>query len=126
MMVAPVLALDRLAEIMALASRLVIPLDLQQAAVELVVATGPGCAGTPDAIRRHVRYGASPRGLQALLRGARIRALRQGRAHVAHADVRHCALPALRHRLLLSYEAEAQELTSDDLVARLFETVDVP
>ena len=60
------------------------------------------------------------------MRLARARALLQGRAYVVPEDVKAVGPGALRHRLLLSYEAEAQELTSDDLVARLFETVDVP
>ncbi len=119
--VAAVLALDRLEELMALASRLVIPLEVQRAAVELVVATGPGCTVTPDTIRRHVRYGASPRGLQALLRGARIRALRRGRAHVAHDDVRHCALPALRHRVLLNVESVLEGQDTDRLLEDILE-----
>jgi MoxR-like ATPase len=71
-------------------------------------------------------FGASPRASLALVRLARARALLRGRAYVVPEDVKAVGPGALRHRLLLSYEAEAQELTSDDLVARLFETVDVP
>ncbi|MEZ4387602.1 MAG: MoxR family ATPase [Candidatus Krumholzibacteriia bacterium] len=71
-------------------------------------------------------FGASPRASLALVRLARARALLQGRAYVVPEDVKAVGPGALRHRLLLSYEAEAQELTSDDLVTRLFETIDVP
>ncbi len=71
-------------------------------------------------------FGASPRASLALLRLARARALLQGRAYVVPEDVKSVGPGAMRHRLLLSYEAEAQELTSDDLVDRLFETIDVP
>jgi len=71
-------------------------------------------------------WGASPRATLALVRLARARALLQGRAYVVPEDVKAVGHGALRHRLLLSYEAEAQELTSDDLVDRLLESVDVP
>jgi len=71
-------------------------------------------------------FGASPRATLALVRLARARALLQGRAYVVPEDVKAVGPGALRHRLLLSYEAEAQELTSDDLVTRLFENIDVP
>jgi len=71
-------------------------------------------------------FGASPRATLALVRLARARALMQGRAYVVPEDVKAVGPGALRHRLLLSYEAEAQELSSDDLVVRLFESIDVP
>ena len=71
-------------------------------------------------------FGASPRATLALVRLARARALMQGRAYVVPEDVKAVGPGALRHRLLLSYEAEAQELSSDDLVIRLFESIDVP
>jgi MoxR-like ATPase len=71
-------------------------------------------------------YGASPRASLALLKLARARALLRGRAYVVPEDVKMVGPAVLRHRLLLSYEAEAQELTSDDLVTRLLENVDVP
>jgi len=71
-------------------------------------------------------WGASPRASLALVRLARARALLHGRAFVVPEDVKAVGHGALRHRLLLSYEAEAQELTGDDLVDRLFESIDVP
>jgi MoxR-like ATPase len=73
---------------------------------ELVRATIPASSRV-DAVRRHVAYGASPRGGQALLLGAKVRALLDGRPHVTFDDVRRVALPALRHRLVLSLAAES-------------------
>jgi MoxR-like ATPase len=67
----------------------------------------------------HVRYGASPRGLQALLRGARVAALMEGRAHVSLEDLRRTSLPALRHRLLLRFESEVDGLTADQLLKEM-------
>lgn len=71
-------------------------------------------------------FGASPRATLALVRLARARALIHSRAYVVPEDVKAVGPGALRHRLLLSYEAEAQELTSDDLVQILFDNIDVP
>jgi MoxR-like ATPase len=71
-------------------------------------------------------WGASPRATLALVRLARAHALLRGRAYVVPEDVKAVGHGALRHRLLLSYEAEAQELTGDDLVDRLLESVEVP
>ena len=71
-------------------------------------------------------YGASPRATLALVRLARARALLQGRAFVIPEDVKAVGHGALRHRVLLSYEAEARDLSSDDIVREIFNTVDVP
>ncbi|HOX26598.1 MAG TPA: AAA family ATPase [Candidatus Krumholzibacteria bacterium] len=73
-----------------------------------------------------IAYGASPRATLALVRLARARALLRGRAFVVPEDVKAVGHGALRHRLILSYEAEARELDSDDLVTTLFENIDVP
>ena len=85
--------------------------------VRLVTRTHPNNTESPDSTRRYVRYGSSPRGLQALVLGAKIRALLEGRFNVAFEDIRAVALPALRHRLILSFEADAEGVTSDRVVA---------
>ncbi len=117
---ADVLALRRLAEQVPLAPRAV---DL---AARLVHATHPDRPDAPPALRRGLRYGASPRGVQALVRAARVEALLDGRYVVGADDVRAWALPALRHRLILSYEGEAEGVTHDDLVRALLEAVRDP
>jgi MoxR-like ATPase len=80
----------------------------KDAAVDLVLATQPlrGNGDGTDDVRRHIRYGASPRALQALVRAARVRALMAGRAHVDVADLDAAALPVLRHRVLLRLQSE--------------------
>ncbi|MCO5169564.1 MAG: MoxR family ATPase [Planctomycetes bacterium] len=115
-----VLALRRLAEQVPLAPRAV------ELAARLVHATHPDRGDAPPALRRGVRYGASPRGVQALVRAARVEALLDGRYVVSADDVRAWALPALRHRLILSYEAEAEGVTPDALVRALLEAVPDP
>ncbi|HET7036482.1 MAG TPA: MoxR family ATPase [Thermomicrobiaceae bacterium] len=86
-------------------------------AVRLVLATHPDQLGAAEVARRFVRYGASPRGAQALVLGGKVRALMAGRLNVAFADIRAVALPALRHRLILNYEAQLKQVTADDVVA---------
>jgi MoxR-like ATPase len=85
-------------------------------AVRLVTNTHPDTAGSPDSTRRFVRYGSSPRGLQALVLGAKIRALLEGRFNVAYEDIRAVALPALRHRIILSFEADAEGVTTERVI----------
>ena len=90
--------------ITALARTVLLGERVKDAAVALVLATQPD-AGAADA-RRHLRYGASPRALQGVVRAARVRALMQGRAHVDVDDLAAVALPVLRHRVLLRLESE--------------------
>jgi MoxR-like ATPase len=85
-------------------------------AATLVRATHPDAAEAPERVRRFVRYGASPRGAQAIVLGAKVTALLAGRAHVDPDDVAQVALPALRHRVLLNFEGEADGVKVDDLV----------
>lgn len=91
-------------------------------AVRLVSATQPSQSHLPE-LRGYVRFGASPRAVQALVLAAKVRALLAGRFNVAFDDVRESAHPVLRHRLLLNFEAEADGVSSDSLVDRLLETV---
>jgi MoxR-like ATPase len=85
-------------------------------AVKLITRTHPDRDDSPESTRRFVRYGASPRGLQSLVLGAKIRALFEGRFNVAFEDVRATALPALRHRIILNFEADAEGVTSDRVI----------
>jgi MoxR-like ATPase len=91
-------------------------------AVRLVVATQPEAAALPD-LAGYVRFGASPRAVQALVVTGKARALLAGRYNVAFEDIERSARPTLRHRLLLSFEAEAVGVTADSLVERLLEVV---
>ncbi len=91
--------------------------------VRLLLATHPEQAQAPERIKKYVRYGASPRGAQAILTTARIRALMDGRFNVAFEDVDAVALPALRHRFFINFEAEAEGVSTDALIKELLETV---
>lgn len=85
----------------------------------IVLATHPQWEHAPEATRRFVRYGSSPRGAQALILGAKVRALAEGRYNVSVEDLRAMTLPALRHRIILNFEGEAEGVDIDDLIGQV-------
>jgi MoxR-like ATPase len=86
------------------------------------MATHPEHEGAPEEVRRYVRWGASPRGLQALVLSARIRALLDGRFNVANEDLAAVAPAALRHRVFLNFEADAAGVAADEVVEAVIRT----
>jgi MoxR-like ATPase len=94
-------------------------------AVKLVRTTRPG-DGAPDYVKQFVSYGASVRAAQALVLGAKARALLQGRASASFDDVRALARPVLRHRVLVNFTAQSEKVTTDSLIGRLLESVPLP
>jgi MoxR-like ATPase len=120
----PSLAADahRLLGMIALARKVPVADHVLDYGVRLISATHPD--RSPNAnVKRYVRFGASPRGLQALVSSAKVRALLAGRFNVAFEDLRAGALPALRHRVLVNFEAEAEGIGADTLVSELLESV---
>lgn len=91
-------------------------------AVDLVLATRPESAAASGLVSRYVRYGASPRAAQALILAAKARALLEGRFNASIEDVLRCALPALRHRVLLHYEAQVDGVDADSVVETVLES----
>jgi MoxR-like ATPase len=85
----------------------------------IVLCTHPQWEQAPESARRFIRYGASPRGAQALVLGAKVRALAEGRYNVSVDDLRAMALPALRHRIILNFEGEAEGVDVDRLIGEL-------
>lgn len=92
----------------------------------LVRASRPRDPGAPDEVRKYVRWGAGPRAGQSLVLAAKARALLHGRFAATREDVRALAAPVMRHRLLLSFAAEAEQVTADDVVAALLRAVPWP
>ena len=90
----------------------------------IVLASHPQWEGAPEQTRRFIRYGASPRGAQALVLGAKVRALIEGRYNVSVEDLRAMALPALRHRIILNFEGEAEGVDVDRLIAQIIEAAE--
>jgi MoxR-like ATPase len=91
--------------------------EVEARAIQLVLATHPGRPQSVPLARKFVRYGASPRGAQALILCAKVGALLDGRYHVAKDDIDAWALPALRHRLIINFEGEAEGITPEKVVS---------
>jgi MoxR-like ATPase len=92
-------------------------------AARLALASNPDTAAAPELVRRGVRYGAGVRGGQSAVLAAKALALLEGRAQVAFADIQRVALPVLRHRIIRSFEGEADGITTDQVVAALVQSV---
>jgi MoxR-like ATPase len=92
-------------------------------AAGLLKATHPGEPEAPESVNQFVRFGASPRGMQAMILGGKIFALLDGRYNVAYDDLRQAALPAMRHRLILNFEAQAEGVTTDDVIQALLAAI---
>jgi MoxR-like ATPase len=123
----PVLARDEVLELRELVREVEVAPEVLRYAARLTVATQPDGPTPADAARRWIRHGASPRAAQAMILAGKVAALRSGRLNVALADVRRYALPALRHRLVLGFESEAQGKSPDAVVLEILEqTPEVP
>ena len=114
---ATMIAMQRLARQVPIASH------LTAYAADLLQATHLGDANAPDLVRRYVRYGASPRGLQAMIIAAKILALIDGRPNVDAQDLQAVMLPALRHRLILNFEGQAEGISPDEILTQVIQTV---
>lgn len=95
--------------------------ELRRMAARIVLLTQPDSMGSPESVRRFVRYGVSPRGGQALVLAAKARALMAGRFNVAIDDIRSVSVPALRHRMQVNYEGAADGVDVDELVSEVVE-----
>jgi MoxR-like ATPase len=109
-------------ELKGLVREVPVPQPVKEYVSRLILSTRPESEGTTEMVRRFVRYGSSPRGAQALVLGGKVSALLDGRFNVGFDDIRAVALPSLRHRLIRSFEGEAEGIDSDrileDLLAR--------
>jgi MoxR-like ATPase len=118
---ADVMAMQRLARDVPIASH------VMAYAIRILRATHPDTEKVPELVARYVRYGGSPRGAQAMVLGSKIHALLDGRFNVAYSDVQAVASPALRHRIILNFEGEAEGISTDSVVrAILAETPTEP
>ena len=107
---ADVLAMQQLARDVPIASH------VMAYAIRILRATHPETERVPEIVKQYVRYGGSPRGAQAIVLGAKISALLDGRFNVSYADVQAVAAPALRHRIILNFEGEAEGISTDSIV----------
>ncbi|MCC6749806.1 MAG: MoxR family ATPase [Deltaproteobacteria bacterium] len=112
----PALSRNRILEMRDTIRQVPVARLVQDYAIRLLQATHPNRAEAPEAVRKFVRYGSSPRGAQALLLGAKMRALLDGRFSASTDDIRAVAHAALRHRLILNFEGEAEGLSTDSVI----------
>lgn len=98
---------------------------VERYAANILIATHPESDRATPMVKRYGKYGASPRGLQAMVLGGKVRALLDKRFNVAEDDIRAVAKPALRHRILLNFEGEAEEISTDAIVDEIIEKVTV-
>jgi MoxR-like ATPase len=112
-----------IAEMQELARTVPIASHVLAYAARLITATHPDQKDAPPITRQYVRYGASPRGMQALILAAKIMALLDGRFNVAFTDLKAAALPALRHRVVLNFEAQAEGTQPDEVIKGVLEAV---
>jgi MoxR-like ATPase len=116
-----VLSGEQIIDLRVTLDKVVVADPMRDYAVRLVLATHPQQAGAVANVQKFVRWGASPRAAQALIRAGRVRALAQGRAHLAFDDVRHYAHEVLGHRILLNYDGQAEGVKVHDLVDQVVE-----
>jgi MoxR-like ATPase len=100
--------------------------EMVRYAVQLAASSRPNQKNTPSFVNEWVSWGAGTRAAQFLILGAKARALLRGRAHVTIEDIQSLAIPALRHRILLNYRAEAEGIRVDEVVRRLIAAVQAP
>ena len=113
----------RINEIQALVRKVIIAQHVQDYAVRCVLSTHPDGQYATPMVNKYLRFGASPRAAQALVLAGKVSALLEGRANVAIEDIKRAALPAMRHRCLVNFEAEAEGLNTDAILKNMLETL---
>ncbi len=110
---------EQILEIRTRAHEVLVAPHVRDFAIRLVLATQPGQDEAPDVTTKYIRYGASPRGAQALVQAGRVRALIRGRLNVSISDIKELALPALRHRIILNFDAHAEGRSEDSVLTEI-------
>jgi len=119
--VAQVMAAEEIIAAQRLVRRVVMAPPVQDYAIRLSLATHPAGRFATDRVTQYVRWGSSPRGAQAITLAAKVKALLDGRFNTAFADVQQVYLPAMRHRILLNFEGEAEGIEPDDVLREVLE-----
>jgi MoxR-like ATPase len=118
-----VLTREALIELQQLVRQVPVASHVKDYAVRLVLASHPKSETAAPVANQYLRFGSSPRGGQCLLLGGKVRALTQGRFNVSFDDIQAVAMPALRHRLILNFEAEAEGITTDQIIGQILQHV---
>lgn len=112
----PVLTGERILAMRTLARQIPVAAEVRQHAIDVVLATHPESELASPLVKRYVRYGSSPRGAQAMILSAKIASILDGRFHVAREDLDKVAGPTLRHRLILNFEGQAENVHADAVI----------
>ncbi|MCX5662730.1 MAG: MoxR family ATPase [Planctomycetota bacterium] len=121
--IAKVMDSEKIMELRGILDKVVVADPMRDYAVRIVLATHPTSELAPEKVKKFVRWGASPRAAQALIRAGRVRALSQGRAHLAFEDIRYFCVAVLQHRVLLNYDGQAENIVTGDLVLEMLNQV---
>ncbi len=124
--ITPVLGRDEIIEMQATVRQVLVAEFVQRYAARVALGTHPDSPYATDMTRQFVRFGVSPRGVQTLILGGKVRALLADRFNVSCQDIRDVVHPALRHRIIRNFEAEADNVSTDTLLDRLLETLAEP
>ena len=114
---------DTILELQRLVRQVPVATHVKDYAVRLVLATHPKTATAMPIATQFLRFGSSPRGAQTLMLAGKVRALAEGRFNVSFDDIQAVALPAMRHRLILNFEAEAEGVTTDHILSQILKEV---
>jgi MoxR-like ATPase len=115
---------EKLLKIMKIVREIPVAEPVMEFALKLVLATHPEIGDSPDITKKYVRFGSSPRGAQAVISTAKIRAVLESRFNVAFEDIRYAAYPALRHRVFMNFEGISEGIDPDSLISNLIEEVE--
>ncbi|MEN8127749.1 MAG: MoxR family ATPase [Planctomycetota bacterium] len=118
-----VLGAEQIVEAQHLVRRVAVAEHVQDYAIRLVLATHPQGEYAADITNQYIRFGSSPRGVQSLILAAKVRAMLDERYHISFSDVRASCLAALRHRILLNFEAQAEGVSNDDILIQILSDI---
>ena len=121
-----VLEKEQILEMRGTARAVPVAKPVMEYAIAITLATHPESDKGHEQAKKYVRFGSSPRGVQSLILGAKVNALMNGRVHVSCDDIRAVTKPALRHRILLNFEAEAERIETDAILQSILESVEEP
>jgi len=117
----PIVDADQIIAARDLVRHVAVAPHVQDYAIRLVLATHPQGEFAPEITNKFIRFGASPRGVQALVLSAKVRALLDERYHISFSDIADSALPAMRHRILLNFEGQAEGISTDNVLGEILE-----
>ena len=115
--------LERFLKIREVVRSILVSQEVKQYAVRTVLSTHQDSPYSTDTVKKCVRFGASPRAIQALILGGKVLALQDGRFNLSFEDIRKVAIPALRHRILLNFEGEVNNIKTDDIILEALKKV---